>query len=422
MIINLISTTKRTSSLILLFLLLINSSALGQEQMERIPSSDLIFLYETLIKEHPKLHLVRHREAFDSLYNETQKGFGDLDRTGAIMEMMKLVASLNDGHTSIARAWDENTNFRRLPLRLYWFSEGIYISRIDEKFDEYLGMKIIKISSTPIEAVIKLAMPYIHGDNDMTVKDVLPSRLGQFDFLIGLGLSNSDNSISLTLLDDTQKEHTLIIQASDLDKSTNMLSARSEKITPPLYLSNFDLNYWYSYLVPEKIMYFQFNAVAEIENNSFKEFVDELFNAIDSLQVEKLVIDIRNNNGGDNTILKPLIHALIRCDKINKKGSLFTITGRLTFSAAVSLTTELEKHTETIFVGEPTAASPNHYGETELRELPSSGIKFLYSSQFWQGSLPWDDRPWIEPAIKVHESFNDYKNGRDLALEKIVKF
>ncbi len=406
--------------LVLGILLLAFWVAKSQDKTENVPENDLIFLYETLVKEHPKLQLIKYKSAFDSVYNKTRIHFSELDRNEAIMRLMKLVASLNDGHTSIARSWDEKADFKKLPLRLYWFQEGIYISRIARDFEEYKGMKVEAIGGVPIEDVINKAKPYIHGDNESAVRNVLPRRLSQFNFLKGLGLLNRDELVIFNLLNHDGKAHTLTLDASVIGRETELISARTAK-APPLYLSNFEDPYWFTFMAAEKLMYFQFNSVSEMKDKPLSVFVDELFGAIDSLPVEKLVIDIRNNNGGDNSILNPLIHALIKCDKINQKGKLFTVIGKLTFSAAVSLTTELEKHTNTIFVGEPTSASPNHYGETKLGELPTTGIKFLYSSQFWQGSIPWDDRPWIAPSLPAVESIDDYINGRDPCLEAIME-
>ena len=324
-------------------------SSYAQSNNENIPVSDLDFVYRTLTRKHPKLSIIKHRNEFDSAYKSIRKDFDKLSRTNALMELMRLTATINDGHTSIARVWDEKTNFHRLPLRFYWFSDGFFVSRIDKANSNYAGMKVLKIGNQPMERVIELATPFIHGENDMKLKDVFPNRITIFEFLEGLRLTNKDKSVSLTLLDERNKQHLLKLSPAKKGEKTDWVSARKTKLSP-LYLSKPDTNYWYLYLRNEKVLYFQFNAVSEIKGQSFEGFVEKMFREIDSFPVEKMIIDIRNNNGGDNTILKPLIHKLIKTEKVNKKGRLFTIIGRLTFSAAVNLVTELEKHTETILL------------------------------------------------------------------------
>jgi hypothetical protein len=82
----------------------------------------------------------------------------------------------------------------------------------------------------------------------------------------------------------------------------------------------------------------------------------------------------------------------------------------------------LERQTGTIFVGEPTGASPNHFGDSNLFTLPNSGATMMHSSIYWQLSDPDDDRPWIAPDIPVKLLSKDFISGRDPALETILAF
>ena len=35
--------------------------------------------------------------------------------------------------------------------------------------------------------------------------------------------------------------------------------------------------------------------------------------------------------------------------------------------------------------------------------------------------MPWDKRAWIEPSIKIELSSDNYKNGHDPILQKILE-
>ena len=50
---------------------------------------------------------------------------------------------------------------------------------------------------------------------------------------------------------------------------------------------------------------------------------------VEENDVEKLVIDMRWNNGGNAMMLMPLINGLVR-SKVNRTGRLFVIVGRYT--------------------------------------------------------------------------------------------
>ena len=117
-----------------------------------------------------------------------------------------------------------------------------------------------------------------------------------------------------------------------------------------------------------------------------------------------------------------LIHEIIRCDKINQKGKLFTIIGRRTFSAAMNLTVDLERNTHMLFVGEPTGSSPNFVGEGNQIILPYSGITINASSWYHQRSSPGDQRTWIAPDIPAFLTSQDYKSNIDPAIDAILDY
>jgi len=75
---------------------------------------------------------------------------------------------------------------------------------------------------------------------------------------------------------------------------------------------------------------------------------------------------------------------LAKQKNINKKGKLFVIIGRKTFSSAVLNTLDFKKHTNAIIVGEETSGKPNHYGEIKSFELPNSKLKVYYSTKYFK--------------------------------------
>jgi hypothetical protein len=189
----------------------------------------------------------------------------------------------------------------------------------------------------------------------------------------------------------------------------------------PLYRKNTDKPYWFEYLEESKTVYFKFNLVQSVpEYERFKSFRQRLFQFIDSHQVERLVVDLRDNPGGDNFLNPPFIHDLLQCRKVDKLGSLYAIIGRKTFSAAMGTAVMLERLSNAIFVGEPTGSSPNFIGEDVPLVLPYSGMRVSISDLYWQYSVAMDYRPWIAPTIYVPPVFSLFRVGRDPAMEGIL--
>ena len=84
------------------------------------------------------------------------------------------------------------------------------------------------------------------------------------------------------------------------------------------------------------------------------EFCDRVFAEVARDEVRRLVLDLRWNRGGGNHLNRALLHHLIRSEKLERPGSFFVITGGGTFSAAMMLAIDLERHTHAVFFGEPT--------------------------------------------------------------------
>jgi hypothetical protein len=189
----------------------------------------------------------------------------------------------------------------------------------------------------------------------------------------------------------------------------------------PLYTKNPGDVYWFEYLKEKQTVYVNEDAVENKPDLTRADFYKRVFDLVEANPVDKLVIDLRNNGGGNNGLNVPLIKSLIR-SKVNKRGHLFVITGRQTFSAAQNLVNQTEKWTEAIFVGEPTADHVNHYGDSRPFTLPNSGLVVFASTLWWQDLDPRDERKWTAPEIAVELSSTDYFSGRDPVLEAVLDY
>ena len=168
------------------------------------------------------------------------------------------------------------------------------------------------------------------------------------------------------------------------------------------------------------MVYWRFNQIRNDEKEPLPQFSERLFKFINEHEVDKLVIDLSTNQGGDGRLNTPIVQALIRNRKINEAGKLFVIVGRLTFSAAMDLSLQLERQTRAIFVGEPTGARVNSIGEMNPITLPYSRMAGSIASM--GGGASSDDRTWIAPRLDAPPSFAAYRAKRDPPLEAILSY
>jgi hypothetical protein len=340
--------------------------------------------------------------------------------------MMKLLP-LDDGHAYIH--WPETRQdlARCLPVDLYRFPEGVFITAAAPAYRELLGAQLELVEGHPVDAVLAAVEPMISHDNAQQVKAVAPTWLRRTPFLHALGLIPDPAQATLKVRlpsganEDFQVEAVPIMPRHTYPYPPGWITVPDTLSPPvPLYLRNRELAYWFDYLPADDLVYFQFNAVRDHPGDCLAAFTDRLFDFIEARRPAGLVIDMRWNGGGNTFLTQPLLHRLIGCRMVNRLGALFVIIGRHTFSAAQNTATAIERETQAIFVGEPTGSRPNFIGETVEFELPYSKLRANVSDLYWQTSWPVDQRIWIAPQIYAPTTFESFAQNRDPALEAIL--
>jgi len=190
---------------------------------------------------------------------------------------------------------------------------------------------------------------------------------------------------------------------------------------PPRWWTQEEPPLTFEYRKNERTVYAIFAAVEDDKNKKLSALARELFDFVNANKAQKLIIDVRNNGGGDNTLLAPLIDGA-RQSSLNHPGGLFVLIGRQTFSAGQNFVNRMEKDTDALFVGEPTGESPNQYGDPEIYSLPHTRLPVLISTRRWEDSVPEDHRKWTAPDIPARYTFRDYIDGTDPAIEAALHF
>jgi hypothetical protein len=369
-------------------------------------------------------------EQFDAKVRELDASVPRLTDGQAVLGLMKLMVFIQDGHSAV---WDigENPLFRAaLPLRFFWFEEGLYVTAADPKYRQLLGTHVMKLDGRMVEDVMNAVAEYQDRDrgNPMPTKTRAPYMIRHLPLLYAAGLVKSPDRVTLTVRDQSGAEHEVNVETdtknadiwNTLPAPASWVTFASTLATSPLYVQHMDKAQWFEYLADQKTVYFQFNGVRNDPAEPLAAFADRLTNFINANDVERLVVDMRWNNGGNTALSLPLLLDIISNRKINQRGRLFVIIGRRTYSAAQNTATYFERFTNATFVGEPTGSSPNFVGEEVPLTLPYSKVMANVSHLFWQSSWPQDQRIWLAPQIYVPPTFADFSASRDAPLDAIL--
>lgn len=364
---------------------------------------------------------------------ELQVEFEDLKtRVGALEDheivagIMKILGMLGDGHSVVLGYEDGRPALRAFPIDMYLFSDGFYVRGAREEYRSIVGGKVLRVGRLSAEEALRAVRPYCSVDNGMGVKSWSAYLLKVPEVLHAQRIIEDPLQAAYVIETATGETVTVQLAAEDAPhmhagpfRSDFVYAHQLAGGTPPLYLRNLDEAHWFEHLPGRKMVFAAYNVVGPDGDETVAQFAERLFAFINANAVDYLVLDLRHNGGGNNTLNRPLVHGVVRCDRINRKGHFFVITGRRTFSAAMNAAVELERNTEAIFVGEPTGSSPNFVGEVSPTTLPCSGLRVSLSSLYWQGSLPNDHRTWIAPSIPAPLSVRDFRDNRDPAMEAI---
>ena len=380
---------------------------------------DVDFLVDQLNALHPRPYQFVARNVFDQAAEELRVRLPALDNEGTVLEIMRLVTLLQDGHT-IPVPLQQVAGFRAVPIRLESFADGWRVIDAPAHLRGLVGRRVVSIGRMPTEELFRRVVAFVPHDNELHARSRAPLALSVPRLLRAVGAIDSDGPVPYHLATDDGRESSVDIRPVSLLRFVYWLWRVPAPITEPLYLSNTDDRYWFTLLKPSGTLYLQFNEVRDKPEESFADFGRGALRAARENRVRLFVIDLRHNGGGDHTRVRQFVEDLSRDDYVNQRGRLYVIIGRHTFSAATTLVTWLEYRTKAIFVGEPTAGRPNHPGDAEIVGLPNSRMRVRVWRIFWQHSLPEDDRPWHAPDVPVELTYQDYKSRRDPALETIL--
>ncbi|MEQ8765627.1 MAG: S41 family peptidase [Planctomycetota bacterium] len=387
-------------------------------------AADLDFLLQELERVHPDLYHARPKTDWQADVQALRASLDDTDLAHFYIGVQRLVALAEDGHTRSLPPHDSELFSKLFPVRFQIFSDGVYITAAAPQYAEIVGGRVREIGTTSIEDVLTAIDPLCAADN-------ASGRLADAERFLSfpsvhhvLGFSDQPFSSRL-LLEVGPRRVEVVLEKPEPGPPYALMGVTPEgwptalKAEAPLWLRHPEKRYWFEYDESEGLVFFQFNEVQDDPAEPFSAFCDRLFQFIEEHDVQKLVIDIRRNSGGNGYLNQPLVHGLIRSRKLDAPGRIFVITGRQTFSAALMTASAIESNTKALFVGEPTAGSPNHYGDASRFRLPNTGLMLMCSTLFWQTSDPRDDREAIAPDIPTPLSFVQWSKGIDPALAAI---
>ncbi len=393
-------------------------------------ASDLDTLYAAMQTTHPSLHHHTTAAEMDAYVAGFRKTIPTATWPEYVMGLYRLLAHVGDGHTTFYPQPDAGPGFdTRYPILTQTFSDGAFIVGADKAYSGAVGGKLVAVGGHPIHDVFATLATYWDHENEMWVLRWLPFMLRRPGYLHGAHIAAGEVDAALVFTvekNGARRDYAVKpIPAGDDAKlqETNWVHVRDEaKIAHPTTLHGKELPFDFVYLKDRRAVYAVYNQCSDADTETVAAFAARLFAFVDANAVDRLIVDIRQNGGGDNYNNQPLLLGMIKARAIDRPGHLFILTGGQTFSAAQNFANQAERWTQAIFVGAPTGSSPNLWGDAKQMELPKTHLHPMVSTLYWEDSDPNDRRKWILPDVPAPTAFADYLSGNDPALQGALDY
>ena len=150
--------------LIVVFIVSINACSSSNE-VEPGPASTRQEKWRADIAYFEDIYLTRSRTfPQDSLVpckkvlNHIKANLVTLTDAEIILGLSKCVAMADNGHTTI-----HLSRMATIPLRFYWFKDGLHVIKSDTSSSAYLGSKLLAINGMPTDKVYEKLAPHLSG-------------------------------------------------------------------------------------------------------------------------------------------------------------------------------------------------------------------------------------------------------------------
>lgn len=384
---------------------------------------------QTIEKSHPALYEFTDIASFDRLYKQQ---YAKISQKLSLEEFYRLIVPIVNkvgcGHSNLwmPEGWLSQPSAKYFPLKLAFINNKAYV--VEKNGAIPLGSQILSINGTPTSVIMQQILAAISSDGFNSsyrmkrMENMFPFQFAkQFgfadEFIVGYIPFNqkevSETTISYSDFGQTRPK---IVGKRILKKDII-----SETNTGILKINDF-------------VYYKEHHKFFEFIDNAFKEFADA--------EVTSLILDLRDNDGGDPFCAAHLFSYLASAPvpyfsqpygkyaklaeplplaKNRFSGKLYILINGMCFSTTGHLTSLLKYHKIGTFIGTETGGTYTCNDATKENVLKNTKIQLWIARRSFATAvegLPKDRG--IVPDIRIEPKIEDLILGKDTVLDYVL--
>jgi len=367
---------------------------------------DVRYLINKLEEIHPDLYHNTKKTEIEKIILDLEKKEKEISYFQFIYYIKRILSLFKDPHTKCLN------KTKVFPIKLKMINNKVYITNTSKDYDCYKYYEITAINNIPIGKIIF----ELEKTLSYTTKEWLEASIEN-------ELVKKTNINSLPFFNEQSLTH--ITYTLEKDNDIKELTFNPNETYTYEHIEN--KIYWMDYDEDNNILIINYKSCKEYDNFTMAEFVKEIEDFIKDHQIEDIIVDIRENSGGNSSIIGPLI------DYLENGFNLVTLVDKNVFSSGrFALINMLNLDSKTVGTGIGTKI--NAFGNCEHFILPNTNLDIICSNTYWylengkmcginkedlkkhKNQTIFDDEIFTAD-VYVENSIEDIKIGYDRQLE-----
>lgn len=421
---------------------------------------DIDAFIDGVVERHPDLSkytdLAEVYQQADILKNEITE---PMTRQAFFKKVGRLSHYFNDGHTFLIWPYQEYQALQKsgkltFPFALNVFPEGVFLKYGYQHKNNLLpkGAKLLSINGIDIDTIFSTSQQLVGGETEVLRKHVVADR---FPMMVWAAFGFVE-SFDMAFEVDTEIKRVELTSGQQWARVEN--ANDNTQADTQLAMSDSDFSY---HLINKETGYLKV-ATFDVSPDWFEDFVDATFEKISQQKVKNLIIDIRENGGGNtdtSTYLasylakKPFRMISSMRERLNTdnrgifnykgevgdvltqnwddwiapvdealsfKGNAFVLISPLSYSSAIVFATAVQDNNMAMLVGRETGGYANQTAQGNLFNLPNSELRVYVATRLLVRPNGNIQVKGVVPDIPVATTSEQIAAGEDADIAAVL--